>query len=183
MAVMVVGVNKVIIYSIPTINGLIAKEEEIDYSFISDGDWELYLKALKEAGVFVMGRRTYEVCLRTGAFPYDCLNVVMTRQKIENKWGDKVIFTDLKPKEVLSMLEKKGFSKVIVSGGHLSASFMKEKLVDEIWIDVMPRVFTKGVRLFEGDDFDADLELLEVKKSAKNEVQLRYKVITDRPTR
>ena len=124
-----------------------------------------------------IGRGTYEVSLRTGAFPYDCFNIVMTKKKIENQWGDKVLFTDLEPKNVLNMLEKKGYGKVIVTGGHLSASFMKEKLVDEIWIDVMPRVFTNGVRLFDGKYFDAKLKLLEVKKSAENEVQLRYKVI------
>lgn len=31
---------KVIIYSIPTINGLIAMEDEKDYSFISDRAWD-----------------------------------------------------------------------------------------------------------------------------------------------
>lgn len=167
---------KVIVYSIPTVNGLIAMEDEMDYSFISDKSWEFYLKEIKKTGVFIMGRRTYEVSLRTGAFPYDCLNVVMTKLKIENKWGDKVIFTNLKPKEVLRMLEKKGFDNIIVTGGHLSASFMKEKLVDEIWVDLMPKVFTSGVRLFDGDYFDADLKLLEVKRLG-NDVQLRYKVV------
>lgn len=172
---------KVIIYFIQTLNGLIAMEGENDYSFISDNAWDFYLKTLKEIGVFIIGRRTYEVSLKTGAFPYNCLNVVMTNKKyaseIENKWGDKVIFTDLKPREVLHMIEKKGFNKVIVTGGRLSTNFMKEKLVDEIWIDLMPRVFTYGVRLFDGDYFDTDLKLLEVKKSAEDEVQLRYKVI------
>ncbi|MEK6910066.1 MAG: dihydrofolate reductase family protein [Candidatus Aenigmatarchaeota archaeon] len=168
---------KVIIYSIPTINGLIAMEDEKDYSFISDKSWEFYLKEIKKSGVFIMGRRTYEVSLRTGAFPFDCLNIVMTKLKIKTKWGDKVIFTDLKPKEVLHMLEKKGFNKVVVTGGHVSASFMKEKLVDEIWIDLMRRVFTTGIRLFDGEYFDADLKLLKVKRFAENEVQLRYKVV------
>lgn len=168
----------VIIYSIPTVNGLIAMEGEKDYSFISDRSWENYLKTLKDIGVFVMGRRTYEASLRTGAFPYpDCLNVVATRQKIENKWGDKVLFTDKSPKDILKMLENKSFDKAIITGGHLSASFMKEKLVDEIWIDIMPEIFGKGVMLFSGADFDAKLNLLDVKKSSENEVQLRYKVV------
>ncbi len=167
---------KVIIYSVPTVNGFIAKEDELDYSFISDNDWKLYLDILKQAGVFVMGRRTYEVSLRTSAFPYDCFNVVMTSQKIKNKWGDKVLFTDKSPAEVLSVLEKKGFTKVIVTGGHLSASFMKENLVDEIWIDLMPRAFGKGRPLFDGANFDAELQLIKIKKVA-DEVQLRYKVV------
>lgn len=52
---------KVINYSIPTVNGLIAKEDESDYSFISDRAWGIYLKTLKEIGVLIMGRRTYEI--------------------------------------------------------------------------------------------------------------------------
>ncbi len=167
---------KVIVYSIPTANGLIAMHGEKDYSFISDSSWKNYLKALKDAGVFIMGRRTYEVSLRTGAFPYpDCLNVVVTHRKIKNKWGDKVIFTSKSPKQVVRMLEARGFNKAIVTGGHLSASFMRERLVDEIWIDVMPRVFWPGKLLFDGAYFDTDLKLLKVRK-AQNEVQLRYKV-------
>lgn len=168
---------KVIIYSAPTINGLIAREDETDYSFISDEAWEIYLKTLREIGVFIIGRRTYEISLKTGAFPYDCLNVVMTKHKIKNKWKGNVIFSDSTPRELLRFLKKKGFKKVIVTGGHLSASFMKEKLIDEIWIDLMPRVFTNGINLFEGDNFDADLKLLKVKRFSDNAVQLRYKVL------
>lgn len=152
-------------------------KDEKDYSFISDESWDSYIQSLKKTGVFVMGRRTFEASLRTGAFPYDCLNVIMTKQKIENKWGDKVIFTDSTPKETLLMLENKGFSEVIVTGGHLSSSFMKEGLVDEIWVDLMPRVFTSGIKLFDGVYFDANLKLLEVKRFAENEVRLKYRVV------
>ncbi len=108
----------VIIYSIPTVNGLIAMDGEKDYSFISDSSWKRYLKALKEVGVFVMGRRTYEVSLRTGAFPYPgCFNVVITHRKIKNKWGSKILFTGKSQKQVIRMLEAKGFNKAIVTVG------------------------------------------------------------------
>src|SRR3989344_202344 len=167
---------KVIIYSVPTINGLIAKKDESDYSFISNKAWEFYLKTLKEVRVFIMGRRTYEISLKTGAFPYDCLNVVMTRTRFSNNWGERVIFTDQNPKKLLQFLEKKGFKKVIVTCGHLSASFMKEKLVDEIWIDLMPRLFTNGINLFEGENFEAKLKLLKVQKFSSDIVHLRYAV-------
>lgn len=38
---------KVIIYSIPTVNELIAMQDEKDYSFVSDMAWEFYLKEIK----------------------------------------------------------------------------------------------------------------------------------------
>ncbi|MBM3232404.1 hypothetical protein FJZ21_03450 [Candidatus Pacearchaeota archaeon] len=74
---------KTIIYSIPTLNGFIAIKDEKSYEFISDNSWKRYIKTLKEAGVFIMGKRTYEASLKTGAFPYNCLNIVMTKEKID----------------------------------------------------------------------------------------------------
>lgn len=161
----------------PTLNGIIAKSGEKDYGFISDKSWELYLKELKDAGVFVMGRKTYEASLRSGAFPYDCLNVVMTKQKIENKWEDNVIFTDSGPKEVFEMLKKRGFKKVIVTGGHLNTSFMKARLVKEIWVHIMPKVITSGINLFEGESYEAPLKLLDIRSTGDGEIFLKYGVV------
>lgn len=168
---------KVIVYSVPTVNSVIAMEDESNYDFISESAWKQYLKAVKDAKAYVMGGRTYEKSLESGAFPYDCLNVVMTHKKVENKWGDRVMFTSKSPMEIVEMLREKGFEKVIITGGHVCSSFMKDKLVDEIWIDLMPRVFGKGKRLFSDEDFDAELKLIKVAKSGDNEIQLRYKVV------
>lgn len=167
---------KVILYAVPTLNGMIAKATEKDYSFISDKSWNRYLQELKSAGVFVMGRRTYEASLRSGAFPYDCVNVVMTKKNLENKWGEKVIFTDLEPKKVVEMLKNKNFSTVIVTGGHLNSSFIKAGLVDEIWVHLMPKIFTGGINLFEGDDFEVSLKLIDNINTGDGEVLLKYKL-------
>lgn len=53
---------------------------------------------------------------------------------------------------------------------------MKQNLVDEVWIDLMPGLFTNGINLFEGGDFEAELKLLNVQKFSEDIVQLRYSV-------
>ena len=53
---------------------------------------------------------------------------------------------------------------------------MKENLIDEIILDVEPLIFGKGIKLFSEGNFEAKLELLEVRKISDNVVQLRYKV-------
>lgn len=53
----------------------------------------------------------------------------MTKKTIKNIWGNKVIFTNLDPKETLDMLKEKGFETVIVTGGHLNTSFIKAGLI------------------------------------------------------
>ncbi|KKR61623.1 MAG: hypothetical protein UU00_C0010G0011 [Microgenomates group bacterium GW2011_GWC1_40_35] len=90
-----------------TANGYIAKEDG-NTSFVSDASWNSWDKLSRGAGNLITGRKTFKIDLADGNFPYlDRFNVVMTSQKIENKWGNKVIFTDISPKEVLEVLAKK----------------------------------------------------------------------------
>ncbi|KKR77814.1 MAG: Bifunctional deaminase-reductase domain protein [Candidatus Curtissbacteria bacterium GW2011_GWD1_40_8] len=161
-----------------TANGYIAKEDG-NTSFVSDASWNSWDKLSRGAGNLITGRKTFKIDLADGNFPYlDRFNVVMTSQKIENKWGNKVIFTDISPKEVLEVLAKKGFKTAFIGGGgELNASFMKESLVDEIYLDIEPVIFGKGIKLFAESDLETRLELLETKMLSKNLIQLHYKVI------
>lgn len=53
---------------------------------------------------------------------------------------------------------------------------MKEDLIDEIYLDVEPLVFGKGIPIFREADFEYELELMEIKKLNKNTIQLHYRV-------
>lgn len=169
---------KVILYMGITPNGYIAKEDG-DSEWTSDEDLEGFYQQSKAAGNVIMGKNTHEMTIKYGYFPFpDAINIVMTHQKVENKWGDRAIFTDKPPKEVLKMLEGKGFTTAFIAGGgHINSSFMKEGLIDEIYLDVEPLVFGKGIQLFAPEDFEYELELLGVKKLSKNTVQLHYRVL------
>lgn len=114
-----------------------------------------------------------------GTFPYDGLNVVITSKKIKSKW-ENVIFTNKPPKEALSLFKKANKKTIMVGGGRINSSFMKANLVDELYLTIAPTIFTKGIKLFDGDDFEAKLELLGVKAISKNEIQLHYKVLKHR---
>ena len=76
------------------------------------------------------------------------------------------------------MLEEKGFSNVFIAGGgQINSSFVKEGLIDEIYLDVEPLVFGKGIKVFAEADFEFELKLLEVNKLNTDTVQLHYKII------
>ena len=64
----------------------------------------------------------------------------------------------------------------LAGGGMLNASFMREGLVNEIYLDVEPLIFGKGIQIIAPSEFEYELELLEVKKLNKDTVQLRYLV-------
>lgn len=168
---------KVVLYMAITANGMIAKEND-DTRFVSDAEWESFTAMMKKIGNYVMGRRTFEVSLESDAFPYPCLNVVMTKKAVKNQWGDQVIFTSDSPKAVLKMLEERGFDTAFIGGGAaVNTSFAREGLIDEVYLDVEPAIMGKGIPLLASGDFELKLKLLETKKLGQSTIQLHYQVI------
>jgi dihydrofolate reductase len=167
---------RVILYMAPTVNGFIAKQND-DTSFVTERDWKSFLAMVKKLGHVVIGRRTYEVT-SPDEFVKSSLYVVMTHKKSLKKNTPKVIFTDKSPRKILKMLNDMGFGKILIAGGgNLNSAFMKEKLIDEFYLDIEPTVLGKGIKLFAEEDFEAKLKLIGTKKISPNEIQLHYKVL------
>lgn len=170
---------KVILYMGVSINGYIAKSDG-NSEWTSDEDLEGFFDNSRRSGNIIMGKNTFHAANNYGYFPFpEAVNVVVTHEKLENIWDDNVIFTDKSPKEVLAMLEEKGFASAFLAGGGLlNSSFAKEKLIDEIYLDIEPLLFGKGVSVFAPTtDFEFELKLLEVNKLNDDTVQLHYAVI------
>lgn len=75
------------------------------------------------------------------------------------------------------MMKKKGMDEAIVGGGDmLNAGFLKEGLLDEIFLDVESLIFVAGISLFARTDTEGKLRLLETKKISENTVRLHYKI-------
>lgn len=159
-----------------TVNGYIASSKD-------DTDWVKDLDALYETvadfGVIVMGKRTYLECEKYNVFPYkNALNIVMTHDKaLLVKKMAEVSFTDNNPIEVIGMAKKKGFEKLlIIGGGHLNGSFLKENLIDEIVLDIHPMIMSEGINVFESDFPYKNLALKDFKQINDQILQVRYSV-------
>ena len=159
-------------------NGYIAKADG-NSEWTSGEDLKGFYEQSKKAGNIIMGKNTYLAALQYGYFPFpDSLNVVVSHEQIENKWGNNVLVINKSPKEILAMLEQKGFTMAFLAGGgQLNASFAKEGLIDEIYLDVEPLILGQGIKIFADSDFEFWLELLDFKKLNSNTIQLHYKVI------
>ena len=170
---------KTILYMGITVNGYIAKADG-NSEWTSKEDLQGFYEQSKRAGNIIMGANTYRAASEYGYFPFpDALNVVVTHQKMENRWGDKkAIFIDKSPKETLSFLDKKGFTTAFLAGGgRLNSAFAKENLIDEIYLDVEPLAFGNGISVFAESDFELELKLLGVNQLNPDTVQLHYEVI------
>ncbi len=159
-----------------TADGKIAKTTDQPATWTSRADKKIFVEETKKAGVIIMGETTYNTI---GKPLSERLNIVMslTPEKQKNVPG-VLEFTNKPPRELLKDLEKRGCSIVILGGGAtINGLFLKENLIDELWLTVEPKIFGAGMALFNNADVNLDLELLEVKQLDKNVLQLRYKIL------
>ena len=166
---------KVILYMAATVNGFIAKEND-DTSWISTEEWSSYSAMVRKAGNVIIGHRTYDIITKQPEFSEfkDVKVIIVANQN----------FTTLRPTHIVvrspaEALEKlNDVAEVIVAGGSiLNAAFLKNHLVDEIYLHLEPIIFGKGIPLFDVSDFENRLQLIGTKQISKNEIQLHYKVI------
>ncbi|HOZ36435.1 MAG TPA: dihydrofolate reductase family protein [bacterium] len=167
---------KLILMMAITADGKIAKTATQLADWTSKADKKIFVEETKSAGVIIMGKTTYETISKP--LP-GRLNIILdknpnTSQNIPNS----LEYTNLTPKELLNSLADRGFEKVILGGGAtINGLFLKENLVDEIWLTIEPKIFGEGLSLFKDADVDLKLELLEVRNLDKDVIQVRYKVI------
>lgn len=170
---------KIILSMAITVNGKIAGADD-DTSWTSKKDWDGFHAMCRRTGNAVIGRRTYDIVKKEGTQLDDILTVVLTHDSaLLGKQSSQTIFTDKPPKEVIVMLEEKGYKEALIAGGGiLNAAFLKEGLIDEIYIDIEPLILGHGIPLFADGDFEARLKLLGVTTLTNHQtIQLHYKVI------
>lgn len=159
-----------------TLDGKIAKHANQLADWTSKADKKIFVAETKKAGVIVMGETTYNTIGRP--LP-GRLNLVLSLEpeKHENIPGS-LEFIKATPKEIIALLENRGFESAILGGGAtVNGSFLKENLIDEIWLTIEPKLFGDGMALFNGADVDLNLELLSLEKLDANVLQARYKII------
>ncbi len=159
-----------------TADGYIAEEvKQISTEWTSKEDKKFFKDMTTKSGVMVMGMNTYKTIGRP--LP-NRLTVVITRtpQEVPAEHQENLLFTSQTPKEVLAMLEKKGFTEVAICGGaQIYTLFLKEKLVDTVYLTMEPVLFGKGVHLLT-EAVDTKLTLKNCTQLNTQTLLLEYKV-------
>lgn len=166
---------KKILYMATTINGYIAKEKgETPWS---SEEWKNFSKIIKKSKNIIIGRKTYYLMKKNKEFSKLNNPRIIVLSKESAIKNSKITITK-NPKEAIKILEKEGFKEAIIAGGSITnSSFMKEKLIDEIYLDIEPLIFGKGIKLFFEGKFEEKLKLIKIKKLSKNLIHLRYKIL------
>ncbi len=166
---------KVILYVASTINGILASKD--NKTPWSDEEFKSFFENVKDVGNVIVGRKTFPLFLDTDfADMGNPVVIVLTHD--ENQIDKEKVKYVSSPQEALEVLEKEGFETVLVTGGgETNGAFLKENLIDEIYLDVEPMVFGEGIPTFVPNDTNLKLEFIDSKMLNKNTIQLHYKVI------
>ena len=130
-----------------TADGKIAKNSTHFANWTSGADKKMFVEKTKSAGVIIMGLTTYQTI---GKPLPGRLNLVLTPEpEKETSISGSLEYTSQTPKEILENLEKRNFSEAIIGGGAtINGLFLKENLIDEIWLTVEPKFLVKASIFF-----------------------------------
>jgi dihydrofolate reductase len=164
---------KVVLLMAMTADGMIARSPNHFPDWTSRQDKAMFKRVTQEAGVVVMGSKTYDVI---GKPLPGRMNIVLTRNKQRQSFQPDLVYTDRQPAALLAHLETEGFHEVILVGGAtINTLFARQGLIDEIHVTYSPKLFGVGLTLF-ADEVSVDLQLLGFQPLGPGEIQVRYRV-------
>jgi len=165
---------KIIVYIATSLDGYIAREDgSIDW--LSESAESRYDKFYKSIDTVIMGKTTYDQILTFGGYPYkDKKSFVFTTAN-QTKDENAEFVSDV------DKFVKDGFPGVckniwFVGGAQIVASFLKQKVVDEIIVTMIPVILGKGIQLFKNMESETKLELIKTEKYAQL-ADLHYSVL------
>ena len=139
-----------------------------------------YLDFTQNIDTILMGRNTYETVLGFGIdWPYDKTVFVAsnTLKSIPTNLENKVELISGTSRDIIKSINKKGYNNIYVDGGKLIQSMLKENLIDELIISIIPVLLGKGISLFGETNEIMKFELIESKVFINNIVQNKWKKI------
>lgn len=166
-----------ILYIAVSLDGLIARADgSIDWLASSEESIEDYgyTEFYNSIDALVTGSTTYKQILGFGNWPYPGkLTYVLTRHHLSSDRNDVMFLPSLAA--LLTDVEQKGFRRVwVVGGGQVAAQFMRQRLIDEYILTLIPVILGDGISLYQAVP-EQKLTLIEAKSYGSGVVELRYR--------
>jgi dihydrofolate reductase len=164
---------KTILYVTLTSNGYFTQADEshpIPSEILAN-----FRQLVAKTGNLINGRRTFDMMrARMAQDNFSGIELVIVSRSPWQAEGVRVVAS---PHEALQHLDQKGFETALVGGGaELDSAFLSQGLVDEIYLNLVPNITGKGIRLAIDEDQTANLQFIDISKLSENIVQLHYSV-------
>ena len=167
-----------IIYGVGTsLDGYIARlDGSLDFLHLRPSNYSMR-PFFKTIDVGLMGRKTYEAGVRMsgGKFESHGLGCYIFSRSLPEGEGDGAIFVREEPERfVEERREKKGKDIWLIGGGELAREFLKEDLVDELYLGTVPVLIGEGIPLFAAGFPQREFMLTESKTYSGGLIALKY---------
>jgi dihydrofolate reductase len=160
-----------------SLDGYIARPNgDVDFLFMPE-DYSMapFLATIDTA---IMGRKTLDVALQMsgGSMAGPSIkSYVFSRTRPPGERGG-LVFVNEPPGRFLAELRKQPGKDIwLMGGGELARDFLKEDLIDELHLGIVPVLLGDGIPLFPGGFPQREFTLIENKTYSKGLIALKYK--------
>jgi dihydrofolate reductase len=131
----------------------------------------------KTIDTVLMGRKTYEVALKSGMTSYPGVkNYVFSRTIRESPDKSVEIISEDAAGFVRKLKRRKGKGIGVIGGGQLAKSLFEANLIDEMVLNIHPVLLGAGIPLFLPMKRQVDLVLVECKTFKNGCVLVKYRL-------
>jgi dihydrofolate reductase len=160
-------------------NYLARADHSVDWLLWSEEVADVMADFWKTIDTVLMGRKTYEVALRSGqgggSYP-GITTYVFSRTLKQGPDGSATIISEDAAEFVRELKKRDGKDICLMGGGELAKSLFEVGLIDEIGFNIHPVLLGSGIPLFHPMRRQIDLELLECKTFKTGCVLVTYRV-------
>jgi len=173
---------KIIIAAVMSVNGKITSGDKTRvHDWSSPEDRKYFSALIKKSELVIMGRKTFLAARADMKLSTAIHRVVLTKKPAMYKKFEvpkQLEFTDESPRTLMKRLEKYHRTAMLVGGTETNSTFLREKLIDELWLTVEPKIFGYGKGLFSEKNLNVGLQLRSMKQLNKNgTLLLKYTVM------
>jgi dihydrofolate reductase len=136
-----------------------------------------YSQFMDRIDAIVMGRNTFETVLGFDIkWPYSKPVFVLSSslQEIPEELKDRVTLLNLKPAEVVKKINSSGYKRLYIDGGKTIQTFLKEGLIDELIITIIPIILGDGTPLFNKQEDRVEFACIKSEVFLERIVQNQY---------
>ncbi len=175
---------KVILVAATSIDNKITQGSNGDsFSWTSSEDQKCFTQLIKDSDLVIMGRKTYQVNASKMDLTHSPLRLVLTKHP--KKYSHLNIpghleFTSLTPTKIASQYFSQFHQILVLGGSQVYSLFLKQNLINEIFLTIEPYIFGDGQSLFNGLNIFQKYQLTDIQKLNNNgSILLKYKFITN----
>jgi dihydrofolate reductase len=166
-----------LVYIAMSLDGFIAaKDGDLSWLEVVKAEGEDYGYAAFMASIdaILIGRNTYDTVPTFGAWPFEGKRVVvLTHRPIAPIREETAASGKLLP--IFDSLGAEGVKRIYLDGGKTIQAALREGLVQELTISVIPILLGEGIPLFDAHGPKVELECLGAKTFPSGLAQLRYR--------